>query len=267
MIDALDLSLRNLEALLVLDRELHFGRAAKAIGITQPTFSGHIRKVERAVGAELFTRRPVAVTDVGRAFINALRQGMSSLDGAFDEARATVAGEAGVLRDELPPEPPAPKPDGYKEGASYALWCAWLGGFGGLHRIYMGKYFTGTLWLCTWGLLGVGQLIDLFAMKRLVHSANIRAGYIPHPRWADRVAAGASPPALPAHVRKPLKHLLLDAAIAQGGELSVTEGVAATGASFEAVEKTLTHLVTTGYVDIDNRPGSGVTVYRFSELR
>ena len=43
--------------------------------------------------------------------------------------------------------------------------------------------------------------------------------------------------------------------------------MAATGASFEAVENTLNELLETGYVDIDNRPDSGVIVYRFTELR
>ncbi len=118
------------------------------------------------------------------------------------------------------------------------------------------------------GLLGIGQIYDLVTMKRLVRNANIRHGYLPHPRWAAELNRLAqSPSGLPAAPEKPLKHQLLDAAIERAGELSVTEGVAATGASFEAVEKTLNELLETGYVDIDNRPDSGVIVYRFTELR
>ena len=159
-------------------------------------------------------------------------------------------------------------PDGYREGVAYGLWCASFFALAGLHRIYLGKYGTGIIWLLTFGLGGIGQFIDLFTMKKLVRDANIREGYLPHPRWAGELSRLAQPAgALPAAPEKPLKHLLLDAAIERAGELSVTEGVAATGASFEAVEKTLNELLETGYVDIDNRPGSGVIIYRFTELR
>ena len=52
----------------------------------------------------------------------------------------------------------------------------------------------------------------------------------------------------------------------RGGAISVTEGVAATGAGFEEVEETLRGLVKAGYVDVDNAPGSGVVIYRFTEF-
>ncbi len=158
--------------------------------------------------------------------------------------------------------------EGYSEGISYAMWCGWFFLVGGVHRIYLGKYATGILWMLTGGLFGIGQIYDLISMKKLVRDANIRAGYIPHPRWAAALnQATQSPAGLPAAPQKPLKHRLLDAAIERGGELSVTEGVASTGAGFDDVENTLNELLETGYVDIDNRPESGVIIYRFTELR
>ena len=167
-----------------------------------------------------------------------------------------------------PMEPIDPDAGGYSEVVGYGLWFGWLFGFAGLHRFYLGKYMTGLLWMLTWGLFGIGQIFDLVRMKKLVRDANIREGYLPHPRWAAELNRMAhSPAALPTAPEKTLKHQLLDAAMALKGELSVTEGVAATGASFEAVENTLNELLETGYVDIDNRPDSGVIVYRFTELR
>lgn len=160
--------------------------------------------------------------------------------------------------------------EGYRDGIGYGLWCGALFGFCGLHRIYLGKYGTGILWLLTFGLLGIGQFIDLIRMRSLVADANIREGYALHPRamrdlllqqQSQSQAAG-----LPAPKKKPLKLRLLEAAMVRGGAISVTEGVAATGADFEEVEATLKTLVAGGYVDVDNLPGSGVVVYRFSEF-
>jgi TM2 domain-containing membrane protein YozV len=152
----------------------------------------------------------------------------------------------------------------YREGLGYALWALWIAGLGGIHRIYLGKYGTGVLYLLTFGLFGIGQIVDLFRMRTLVREANIREGYLPHPRMAALLAS--PPPGPPVTPEQPLRQRLLKSAMARGGSISVTQGVADTGATFEEVEAELIDLVGSGYVDIDNAPGTGVILYRFTEI-
>lgn len=184
-----------------------------------------------------------------------------------DESEASLSGttsvgvrSAGLVEDAMHTDEGK-----YREGLGYALWALWIAGLGGIHRIYLGKYGTGILYLLTFGLFGIGQIVDLFRMKSLVRDANIRDGYLPHPRMASLLAESVQRP--PVAPEKPLRQRLLESAIGRGGAISVTQGVADTGATFEEVEAELIDLVGTGYVDIDNAPGTGVVIYRFTELR
>lgn len=166
----------------------------------------------------------------------------------------------------------------YSTGLSYGLWCAGLAGACGIHRLYLGKFGTGVLWLLTFGLLGVGQVIDLLRMKSLVKDANIREGRVPHPFQLTRPGAAAGEAAVgqaaigPGEAgRRPspplnLRQQLLKAAMGNGGEITVSQGVMATGRSFEEIENVLNKMADKGYVDVDNAPGTGVVVYRFPEL-
>lgn len=45
-------------------------------------------------------------------------------------------------------------------------------GFFGVHRLYMGKIFTGVLYLLTGGLLGVGYVYDLFTLNDQIDELN-----------------------------------------------------------------------------------------------
>ena len=153
----------------------------------------------------------------------------------------------------MPREQQGSDKEPYTTGFGYGLWCTGLVGVCGIHRFYLGKYGTGLLWLCTFGLLGVGQFIDLFRMKTLVGKANSREG-----RLRAALPRGANPLSV--------RQQLLKAAMENGGEITVSQGVLTTDKSFDEVEKVLDTMVSKGYVDVDNAPGTGVIVYRFPEL-
>ena len=55
---------------------------------------------------------------------------------------------------------------------SYLLWCLSLVGLCGLQRFYNRKPLSGLLWLCTFGLCFIGQLVDLLLIPELVQQAN-----------------------------------------------------------------------------------------------
>ncbi len=53
-------------------------------------------------------------------------------------------------------------------------YVLWIFGFLGAHRFYFGRPISGTIYLFTLGLLGIGWLIDLFLMPSLERSADRR---------------------------------------------------------------------------------------------
>ncbi len=61
--------------------------------------------------------------------------------------------------------------DTHLKSAGYILW---LFGFTGSHRFYYGKQITGTIWFFTFGLLGIGWLIDLILIPGMDRTADIR---------------------------------------------------------------------------------------------
>ena len=53
-------------------------------------------------------------------------------------------------------------------------YILWIFGFLGAHRFYYGKPVTGTIWLFTLGLLGIGWLVDFFLIPAMDREADSR---------------------------------------------------------------------------------------------
>ena len=58
-------------------------------------------------------------------------------------------------------------------------YILWLFGFTGAHRFYYGRPITGTIWLFTGGLLGIGWLIDFFLIPAMDRDADRRYRFGP----------------------------------------------------------------------------------------
>jgi DNA-binding transcriptional LysR family regulator len=93
-------TLEQLRGFVAVADELHFGRAAARLKMTQPPLSRQIQKLERTVGAQLLERdnRRVALTTAGQVFLAEARRLLSLADTAPELARRVSSGSHGVVR-------------------------------------------------------------------------------------------------------------------------------------------------------------------------
>src|ERR671916_600289 len=94
------MELRHLRYFVTVATELHFGRAAELLFISQPALSQQIRSLEGELGLQLLERdrRGVRLTPEGAAFLAEARAVVQQADRAAAVARALSEGASGRLR-------------------------------------------------------------------------------------------------------------------------------------------------------------------------
>lgn len=94
------MELRDVEIFLAVAEELHFGRAAERLHLTQARVSQSIKKQERHIGALLFERnsRMVRLTPIGIQLREDLHLGYGQIRHGLQNARRAAQGTSGTLR-------------------------------------------------------------------------------------------------------------------------------------------------------------------------
>ncbi|MCK8679632.1 LysR family transcriptional regulator [Streptomyces lichenis] len=94
----MQLELRHLQAVRRIAESGSLTTAARRLGVSQPALSAQLRRIERAVGGELFTRGPHGVepTELGRFVLAKARRVLSEMDSLGAEVRGRAPG--GPLR-------------------------------------------------------------------------------------------------------------------------------------------------------------------------
>ena len=95
-----DVELRELRIFLVLADELHFGRTAERMGISQPGVSEAVRVLESRLGVRVFDRtsRRVRLTPAGEGLKRDLVPALAALDRALAETSELSCAVRGLLR-------------------------------------------------------------------------------------------------------------------------------------------------------------------------
>ncbi len=95
----MNVELRQLRYFVAVAEEMHFGRAARRLHMTQPPLSQAIQALEAQLGTPLFsrTRRSVALTAAGQTLLPEVQRLLQQVEGLASLAQSAAAGESGRL--------------------------------------------------------------------------------------------------------------------------------------------------------------------------
>lgn len=90
----------NLRSFIVLAEQLHFGKAARVLNLSQPALSKQIKLMESVLGGELFVRgkHGVFLSAFGEQFLGHAREVVQRFDQALEFGKHAAKGETGRLR-------------------------------------------------------------------------------------------------------------------------------------------------------------------------
>lgn len=94
-----DMELSHIRYFVAVAEELHFGRAAQRLHITQPSLSKAVSRLEKELGIELLHRakRKVQLTEAGGVFFEEACRVLEDVKHATEAARRAAEGETGAL--------------------------------------------------------------------------------------------------------------------------------------------------------------------------
>lgn len=161
-------------------------------------------------------------------------------------------------------------------GMAYVLCCLGIFGICGLQRFYTGNIVVGLIYLFTFGIFGIGQVIDLLLIPGMVERRNaylrgitggnapagvnqsitVNLGDFEHLKPSQTAGANTSAAASP-------MQKLLRAAKQNGGNLSVAQAAMSTELDAQEVKQLLQQAEKDGFAEISNDPKTGAIRYRF----
>lgn len=176
------MELRHLRYFVTLAEELHFGRAAARMHITQPPFSRQIRELEQELNVSLFARNSkiVKLTDAGRSFYGHVREIQELLAQAIKTANRAQQGDFGRLA------------IGYLGAAAYQLLPNVLRQFQDSHpdvELTLHEMITTEQWeALSKGTIDVGIMRPTLGMEQYKSEVILREKFMVALPWDHRLA-------------------------------------------------------------------------------
>ncbi len=141
-------------------------------------------------------------------------------------------------------------------GMAYLLWSLCFFGFAGIHRFYLGKPISGLIWFLTWGLFGMGQIVDLFLIPDMVEQKNFK-----YRARLREVQYSELPPSVSITPPQSNTQLILKL-LSERPEATLADCVLATGKDTPKIKALLEQMQRDELIEVGNRASDGAIVYR-----